>query len=158
MHELIKFHYYIGRDDAQPAILAKFPQVKPYWEDLSGKIQQLPAKPSPPDMWGFVQDYVRITSRLTSDLSATFRLSDLIGFQPVIIPESQLGRQARDLFRDSAERVDKAKQLVRTFTTRNVLVWAVVTTDDYLGQLQNHLRLPVEEFVKVREIRTHVVR
>lgn len=158
LHELIKFHYYIGRDDAQPAILAKFPQVKAYWEDLSAKIQRLPAKPTPPDIWGFVEDYVRITGRLTTDLGATFRLSDLIGFQPVIIPESQLGRQARELFKDSAERVDKTKQLVRTFTARNVLVWAVVTTDDYLGQLQNHLRLPVEEFGKAREIRIHVVR
>lgn len=51
LHELLKFHYYIGRPRAQTDILERFPQVAKYWQKLSSSIDRLPPKPKPQDMW-----------------------------------------------------------------------------------------------------------
>lgn len=157
LHELVKFRYYIGRTEAGPAILAKFPQVKPYWNELSARIQDIPARPSPTDLWRFVERYVEIIDRLANDLGAKFRPSDLIGFEPVFIANDQLGRQAGGLFRDRVDPIDADRSLVRTFTSRNILVWAVVTNNDFLGTLETHFSLPIEQFLEERKIRVRVV-
>ncbi len=158
LHELMKFHYYIGAAGAQEAILAKFSQVRPYWRHLSEAIHRLPTNPGAQDMWGLIRAYVRITDQVSLDLRASFKLSELIGFEPVLLARSEIAKPAEQLFNEKSEHLDRERVLLRTFLTNGgVLVSAGVVPAREALSLQKDLALPVQDFAGKRHVSLRVL-
>ncbi len=82
IHELMKQVYYVENPGAEAAILSAHPAVKPYWLTLKPQIEAYRKKPSPHQGWSFVSFYTDCMDRITSDMHASFRFSEEIGFSP----------------------------------------------------------------------------
>jgi hypothetical protein len=159
LHELVKYHYYIGRVSAEEAILQKFPRVSPYWHEFSGAIQQLPVLPSPEDMWGLIVIYLGITNRLSNDLGASFKLSDLIGFEPIPLRRRELTQPASSIFYDRTDAWGIQQMLVRTYARKgDVLVWAGVVGRANWPVLRGYMDFRVDKFAEIRGIHLHVLK
>lgn len=115
LHELIKWHYYIGNSEAETDILAQFPQVANYWQELSSAINDLSKRPAPEEMWIVATKYVSLGDTICEDLDASIRISDLIGFKPVPFFRKRLAESARSVFRETAQKLNEQSVLVRTF-------------------------------------------
>jgi hypothetical protein len=149
LHELLKFHYYVGIPGAQEAILAKFYSLRTYWKMLSDAINRLPKEPTPSDMWQVVTNYVRIADQVCIDVGAAFRLSDLVGFEPVPMREGALDQPAR---RYSDQRIEPGggdMRLVRVVLTNGgILVAAGLVPSDSVSGMAVDMDLHVSEFAR----------
>ena len=153
LHELIRFHYYIGNSQAQAAIQKKFPEVRPYWARLSPAIAALPRTPKPQDMWKIVTVYIQIVDQVAFDRGASFKPSNLIGFNPVPLTENQLRQPARQIFEETIENLADNTLMLRSFlTSGKVLVGAHIGRREAAESLASDLALPAEEFARRRNI------
>lgn len=158
LHELIKFHFYIGIPSAQTDILERFPEVAKYWQKLSSSIDSLPTKPDPQDMWNIGVKYITLGDAICADLGASIRISDLIGLEPVPLRRDQLNKPSKSMFTQSIEDAETvpASQgwiLVRTFLIdTRIMVSAALTLADS-ARVKEVDQLNVKELLRERNIR-----
>src|ERR1700758_5405947 len=98
----MKFVYYIGDPSAEKALLGRFPQVQVYWEPLSAAIRKLPPKARQADVWKVAGVFFSSGDRACLDAGASFKLSDIIGVNPVLLAgNNALVGNAASIFRQS---------------------------------------------------------
>jgi len=104
--------------------LLEVPAVRPYWNTLDAAIRALAQQPKPLDVRKVGVILVHESDAICADTGAAFKVSDLIGLNPVPLTPSQAHLKAREIFVETT-RSDIQGALVRTFLRRgHVLVGA----------------------------------
>lgn len=127
LHELAKFRHYIGDIRAEEALLAKFPEVAPYWETLSFQIRNLPQRPKPHDLWDIGVAFIQMGDRMCTDAKVDVLISDIVGLNSAALDNNDMSRPAKDIFTQTTEPVGSQQVVVRIFLVEpRVMVSCVV--------------------------------
>jgi hypothetical protein len=152
LHELLKYCYYIGDNTAEKAILQKCPQVSGYWNELKGVIGGLPSQPMPKDIWRVAEAMNTVFDRICASNQASFRFSDLVGYDPVPLSQGELQLPASQIFEETRESLPKTGLLLRTFLRRGRMLAGVHIIP--VGVLVNDdTGLVTSEFAAKREVK-----
>lgn len=111
----------------------------------------MPPHAKPVDVWRVAAALNAVSDRICRANNASFRFSDIVGFDPVPLTAVDLQRKARRVFEETKENVPSVGALLRTFLRRDHMLVAihVIPVESGLG---SELDLPVSEFASRREI------
>lgn len=157
MHDLIKFKYYIGMKGSERYILLKVPSVRPYWNRLDVAIRALPAQAKPQDIWKVGVVLVQESDRICAGTGASFRVSDLIGLNPVPLRRVETHLRAREVFTETTTSETQGT-LVRTFLRQDHIL---VGANLLLGRVpyggEKEMDLSVSKFTAKRGIKVLIL-
>jgi hypothetical protein len=158
LHQLIKFDYYFGDPKAEHAFLDRFPLITPYWNRLSVAIQTFKKNPTPKKMWDLIEIHNIVLDQVANDLHASVKISEFVGFGPVLVSPEDKTNSADSLFAETSQDLGNGQILLRTYLKKSkILVNVVLVASSDIKLISNDLRLPIVEYATKRGIEIRIL-